>query len=188
MLRKGAEREANPTAAITDTQSAKTTEGGGPRGWDAVKQLKGRKRHVVVETDGLPRCRRYRLRRAAAPLSDREIARLVRPVAAALQRLRGAARGLRRDGHLGRNPPHAAPHPSSQSPTATRPMTSQSGSERCERGRPTAREAATVLFGGDGSGLTPASTMLAALRVAARRLSRHCRGAAKSERESRLAS
>src|SRR4051812_15879218 len=31
----------------------KTTESGGPRGWDAAKRLKGRKRHVAVDTDGL---------------------------------------------------------------------------------------------------------------------------------------
>jgi putative transposase len=53
MLREGAGREASPTAAIIDTQSAKTTESGGPRGWDAAKRLKGRKRHVAVDTDGL---------------------------------------------------------------------------------------------------------------------------------------
>jgi putative transposase len=53
MLREGAGREASPTAAIVDTQSVKITERGGPRGWDAAKRLKGRKRHVAVDTDGL---------------------------------------------------------------------------------------------------------------------------------------
>ena len=53
MLREGAGREASPTAAVVDTQSVKTTEAGGPHGWDAAKRLKGRKRHVAVDTDGL---------------------------------------------------------------------------------------------------------------------------------------
>jgi putative transposase len=30
-----------------------TTESGGPRGWDAAKRLKGRKRHAAVDTQGL---------------------------------------------------------------------------------------------------------------------------------------
>jgi putative transposase len=53
MLREGAGREASPTAAIIDTQSVQTTESGGPRGWDAAKRLKGRKRQVAADTDGL---------------------------------------------------------------------------------------------------------------------------------------
>jgi putative transposase len=53
MLREGVGREASPTAAIIDTQSVKTTESGGPRGWDAAKRLKGRKRHVAVDAEGL---------------------------------------------------------------------------------------------------------------------------------------
>ena len=53
MLRKGAGREPSPTAAILDTQSVKTTESGGPRGYDAAKKVKGRKRHVAVDTQGL---------------------------------------------------------------------------------------------------------------------------------------
>jgi putative transposase len=53
MLREGAGREPSPKAAVVDTQSVKTTESGGPRGWDAAKRLKGRKRHVAVDTQGL---------------------------------------------------------------------------------------------------------------------------------------
>ena len=45
-------RDASPTAAIIDSQSAKTTEAGGPRGYDAGKKINGRKRHVLVDTDG----------------------------------------------------------------------------------------------------------------------------------------
>ena len=52
-LREGAGREASPTATIIDTQSVKTTESGGPRGYDAAKKVKGRKRHVAVDTQGL---------------------------------------------------------------------------------------------------------------------------------------
>ena len=53
MLREGVGRDASPTAAIIDTQSVKTTESGGPRGYDAAKKVMGRKRHVAVDTQGL---------------------------------------------------------------------------------------------------------------------------------------
>ena len=52
-IRTSVGREPQPSAAIIDSQSVKTTEQGGERGFDAGKQIKGRKRHVLVDTLGL---------------------------------------------------------------------------------------------------------------------------------------
>src|SRR5918997_2623982 len=45
-------RQAQPTAAIIDNQSVRTTEAGGPRGYDGGKKGSGRKRHILVDTEG----------------------------------------------------------------------------------------------------------------------------------------
>jgi len=78
-VRRQEGREESPSAAILDSQSVKTTERGGPHGYDAGKKINGRKRHLVVDTLGLV----LAVVVHEASLQDRDGAKLV------LQRLQG---------------------------------------------------------------------------------------------------
>jgi len=52
-IRSSLGRDEQPSAAVIDSQSVKTTEEGENHGYDAGKQIKGRKRHILVDTLGL---------------------------------------------------------------------------------------------------------------------------------------
>ena len=52
-VRVAAGHEPQPSAAVLDSQSVKSSEGGEARGYDAGKKVTGRKRHLVVDTLGL---------------------------------------------------------------------------------------------------------------------------------------
>lgn len=83
-VRKRDGREATASAAIVDSQSAKTTETRGERGYDAGKKVKGRKRHILVDTLGLL----IAVVVTAASVQDRDGAKLVFEAARAETRLK----------------------------------------------------------------------------------------------------
>ena len=84
--RRKAGRHKHPTAGALDSQRVKTTQVPGVRGYDAGKQVNGRKRHILVDTLGLV----LAVVVTTAAVSDPAGARLL------LRRLGGACKKLRR--------------------------------------------------------------------------------------------
>jgi putative transposase len=84
-LREKLGRDPEPSAGIVDAQSAKTTGvGGEQRGFDGGKKVRGRKRHILVDTEGL--VVEARVHSAKVPDQD-GIRRLLEPARSRLPRL-----------------------------------------------------------------------------------------------------
>jgi putative transposase len=72
-VRQAAGRECQPSGATLDSQSVRSSEQGGVRGYDGAKNLCGRKRHLLVDTLGLV----LLVVVTAANVQDRDGARIV---------------------------------------------------------------------------------------------------------------
>ena len=84
-LRKVEGRNVAPTAAIIDSQSVKTAEQAGERGYDAGKNVNGRKRHILVDCLGMV----LGVVVHSAGIQDRDGARVVKILSAAQKSLKG---------------------------------------------------------------------------------------------------
>ena len=78
-LRLARGRKRRPSAGILDTQSVRTGPQAGPRGYDAGKKVKGRKRVLLVDTEGLV----HAVQVVPASVQDRDTPALIEPELAA---------------------------------------------------------------------------------------------------------